>query len=94
MPPIQTKKITLRENAKEKVEIEFPNLDAYQDTEDLRQVILDCETIRNHLNNFERYAEYKRDAIIWRKIGEIDKAMSLEQACEEIWRKLPDEMKW
>lgn len=64
-----------------------PNLDDGMNEQELRAFALLCKTLA-------QYAEGKALAMRWRRNGRIQQALLVEQACDALYQKLPQEWRW
>ena len=85
----QKEQQTLQAQAKRATEeraAEFPNLDCLDETE--------VREWRNTFSELSNYAFRKAAAMGCRKAGKIEAALLHEAACQSIYNRLPDSVKW
>ena len=68
-------------------ELEAPNLDAVDDSDELQRFALICE-------NLSTYAKYKARAVCERKAGNIGAALYFEKEYELVYSLLPMAVRW
>lgn len=74
----------------EHLRFSVPNMDAVMTEDDA----MDLEALSKVLQTLHGYAETKSKAMKFRIAGCVTKAISLEQICEGLYRRLPAWARW
>ena len=72
----------------------FPNLDCFVRPDDAGEAAKDLHAVSEVFRHLASYAEGKQMEMICRLKGEIGKAKCFEDACENVYKLLPEWAKW
>jgi len=75
-------------------DVELPNLDCFVRPDDAGEAAKDLHAVSEVFRHLASYAEGKQMGMICRIKGEIGKAKCFEDACDNVYRLLPEWAKW